>query len=120
MHLTPAESPSVDITLVDRSGSVHVAVRTPDADLTRNLQSGLSDLVQRLEHKGFDTEVWSPGDGSGAKVAGDAGDGNGAERNGRGPRDEERQSNSEQENHGRNRPKWVEELEQKLATTDGK
>ncbi len=53
MRLSAEDSQPVNIKLLDQGGSLRVAVRTPDTDLARNLQSGLSDLVQRLEHKGF-------------------------------------------------------------------
>lgn len=120
MRLTPAESPSVDIKLVDRAGSVHVAVRTSDVDLARNLQSGLSDLVHRLERKGFEAEMWSPGGNAGPATASSRqSDGDSTWRqNGRDPRDEAQQGNPEQ-NNGRNRPKWVAELEQRLQASDG-
>jgi hypothetical protein len=121
MHLTPAASPSVDITLIDRAGSVHVAVRTSDADLARNLQSGLSDLVHRLEHKGFEAEAWSPGESPGSRPASSNqanGNDSASQRHGKDPRDGAQQGNSGQQNQGRNRPKWVTELEQRLARTN--
>ena len=119
MRLTPVESPTVDITLVDRGGSVHVAVRTPDTDLAHNLQSGLSELVHRLERKGFETETWSPSDAGALKTAssGQANNNDSAfDRSSRDPRDAQQQGSSGQQNQGRNRPKWVAELEQRLAT----
>ena len=121
MRLTPAESSAVDITLFDRAGSVHVAVRTADSDLAHNLQSGLGDLVHRLQHKGFEAEAWSPGDTSGSKPASSMqsnGNDSASQRHGRDPRGEAQQDNSGQQNQGRNRPKWVAELEQRLASAD--
>lgn len=119
IRLTSTESTPVDIKLVDREGSVRVAVRTADPDLTRNLQSGLSDLVHRLEHKGFEAEVWSPTANSGIALnpgATSNGDGSASERGTKDPREGMQQGNSEQQNNGRNRPKWVAELEERLAT----
>jgi hypothetical protein len=119
IRLTLAESTPVDIKLVDREGSVRVAVRTADPDLTRNLQSGLSDLVHRLEHKGFEAEVWSPATNSGIALSPGAasnGDGAASEHGTKDPREGMQQGNSEQQNNGRNRPKWVAELEERLAT----
>ena len=121
MRLNPAESPAVDIKLVDRAGSVRVAVRTPDADLARNLQSGLSDLVHRLERKGFDTETWSPGESAGPTMAprmGAHGNEANSQNGAKNSRDGMQQGGNGRQNNGKNRPKWVTELEQKLAGTD--
>lgn len=118
MRLTPPESPSVDIKLVDRAGSVHVAVRTADAGLAQNLQSGLSDLVHRLERKGFEAETWSPADTSGVNTASNAhsnADGSASQHGARDPREGAQQGNGGQQNHGRQRPRWVAELEESLA-----
>lgn len=120
MRLAPAESAPVDIKLVDRGGSVRVAVRTPDLDLARNLQSGLGDLVHRLEHKGFETESWSPADNLHAapsqRLQGSSNE-SAFERNSQDPRDGAQQGSGQQGN-GRNRPKWVAELEQRLEEPD--
>lgn len=120
MRLTGAESSTVDVKLIDRAGSVHVAVRTGDADLTRTLQSGLGELVHRLERKGFETEVWSPGDASGSALAAPRqshSDGSHSQESGKDSRDGGQQGNAQQ-NNGRNRPKWIAELDKKLATAD--
>ncbi len=121
MHLATPESAPVDIRLVDRAGSLRVAVHTADQDLAQNLQSGLNDLVHRLEHKGFEAEAWAPGERSGAGGPAAAAHGEGSDAGGKGdkgPRDGGQQRFSGQNQNGRNRPKWVAELEQKLATGD--
>ena len=118
MRLSAEDSQPVDIKLLDQGGTLRVAVRTPDTDLARNLQSGLSDLVQRLEHKGFETETWSPTGNSAAQVEKNAQANNedsNSQRNARDPRDGAQQGNGGQQHQGRNRPKWVAELEQKLG-----
>jgi len=118
MRIRAEDSQPVDIKLLDQGGSLRVAVRTPDTDLARNLQSGLSDLVQRLEHKGFEAETWSPMGNSGAQVERNAQASNedsNSQRNARDPRDGAQQGNGGEQNQGRNRPKWVAELEQKLG-----
>jgi len=121
VRVASEESPPVDVRLVDREGSIRVAVRTPDADLARNMQAGLNDLVQRLEHKGFQTEAWSPSatpikthDGSlqgdrspHADTGGGSFDGSAGN-----------QQAHDREN-GRNRPKWVNELERSISTDEG-
>ena len=115
IRLTPVESPTVDIKLVDRAGSLHVAVRTPDADLAQTLQSGLSDLVHRLERRGFEAETWSPKDGASplATQSSQANNNGSPSQQSKDSRDERQQGNPQQ-NNGRNRPKWVTELEQRL------
>ncbi len=117
MRLSAEDSQPVDVKLLDQGGTLRVAVRTPDTDLARNLQSGLSDLVQRLEHKGFETETWSPTGNSVAQVERNA-QANNEDSNSqyaRDPRDGAQQGNGGQQNQGRNRPKWVAELERKLG-----
>ena len=121
MRVSTAEAPRVDIKLIDRAGSVRVAVRTPDTDLARNLQSGLSDLVHRLERKGFETESWSPGEGPAVamprNISADSNDS--ASQNGaRDPRDGTQQDGGARQDNGRNRPKWVAELEQRLGAPE--
>jgi len=120
MRLSHPDAPPVEVKVVDRAGTVRVAVRTADVNLTDNLQSGLSDLVHRLEHKGFDAEAWAPHNASVAssQIVRSSGESSSFESSGRDPRDTARQGSGGQQNNGRNRPKWVDELEQKLATGD--
>jgi hypothetical protein len=120
MRLTQPDSPAVDIRVIDRAGTVRVAVRTADADLTQNLQSGLGDLVHRLERRGFEAEVWTP---HSSGVASNQGVRSGnqdstSQNGGRDPRDASQQGSGGQQSNGRNRPKWVAELEKKLARKD--
>ena len=60
LKLTGADSAKVDVELTERAGKVLVAVRTPDRELAKSLQTDLGDLVGRLENKGFKTEAWVP------------------------------------------------------------
>lgn len=60
IRLEAATSTSVDVQLAAKAGKVQVAVRTPDPDLAKSLQTNLAELVGRLEEKGFKTEVWTP------------------------------------------------------------
>jgi hypothetical protein len=50
----------LDIQVVEHAGSVRIAVKTPDQDLTKTLQTNLGELVGRLEEKGYKTETWIP------------------------------------------------------------
>jgi hypothetical protein len=119
MRITSPESPSVDITLVDRAGSVRVAVRTPDAELSHSLQGGLSELVQRLERQGYETESWTPVDRSASPVTQPAHTNSGgttSDHGSRDPRDSSQQSYSGQQNSARNRPRWVAAFEDTIAS----
>ncbi len=114
------ESQPVDLRFVDREGSIRVAVRTPDADLARNMQTGLNDLVQRLEHKGFQTETWSPA-AIATRTHNDSAQG---ERtpNGNGGGSFSSSAGDQQapdRQNGRHRPKWVTELDQSLSAEQG-
>jgi hypothetical protein len=60
LRLGDTASNSVDIQMVERAGHVQVAVRTPDQELTKSLQTNLGELVGRLEQKGYKTETWVP------------------------------------------------------------
>lgn len=61
LRLADKGSNPVDIQMVERAGHVQVAVRTPDHELTKSLQTNLGELVERLEQKGYKTETWVPG-----------------------------------------------------------
>ena len=117
MSVTAPESSDVkvDIKLVDRAGSVRVAVRTADAGVAETLQSGLTELVHRLEHKGFEAETWSPvRDSSRNSVNQPHQSGDAAQDSGRGARESSQREHEGQQGGGRNRPRWVAELEQSL------
>lgn len=117
MRVTAPESSGVkvDIKLVDRAGSVHVAVRAADVGVAETLQSGLAELVQRLEHKGFAAETWSPVRDSSRNVVSDVNQsGDAGQDSGRAPRDGSQREHEGGQQGGRNRPRWVAELEQSL------
>ena len=61
LRLSTPASGHVDVQLSERAGRVQVAVRTPDQELSKNLQTNLGELVGRLEEKGYRTEAWVPG-----------------------------------------------------------
>ncbi len=71
---SPAQSPArdihlqlnqgeqrVDVRLSERSGEVHVAVRTPDPQLAGALRDDLPRLSDRLEASGFRADTWHAG-----------------------------------------------------------
>lgn len=115
MRIAGAESPSVDVKMVDRGGSIRVAVRTPNAALAQSLQSDLADLVQRLEHKGFQTEAWTPHEilrvGNPGGLLQNTSD---STKNGY-SEDPSRQGQNNRPKNRRNRPRWFAEVHQKIA-----
>ena len=60
LKLADSASTRVGIQLIERAGSLHVAVRTADQELTKSLQANLGELVGRFETKGYKTESWTP------------------------------------------------------------
>jgi len=50
----------VDLTLVERAGTLSVGVRSADSNLTRALQEHLPDLSARLAGERYQTELWTP------------------------------------------------------------
>ena len=56
----------VEIRMVDRGGTIHVAVQTPDAHLSRSLQSNLPEFVAQLDRRGIDTQTWQGSTGAAA------------------------------------------------------
>lgn len=112
VRLSNDNRPSVDLRVVERNGELHVAVRAADAGMTNALRNNLSELNGRLDHSGFQTEMWTPAsaessladpkskhgaDGKdhpqGRGSGGNAGDGR------------------EQKHRDQQQPRWVEELE---------
>jgi hypothetical protein len=51
----------VEVRLMERAGEVHVAVRTPDAQLAGDLRANLPSLAARLEQSGMRAEPWHGG-----------------------------------------------------------
>lgn len=104
----------VEVRIVERSGELRVAVRTPDADLAHGLRQGLSEVVGRLSESGFRTETWHPGGTTGqvastARSAETSADTPQQDSQGRG-----NTSHQEQQRHGNqqsNRPEWLDELD---------
>ena len=111
----------VEVRVVQQSGELRVAVRTGDTDLAHGLQQGLSDLVGRLQETGYRAEAWRPGGSAvqsgpvfesrtspGGSHNGDSQSYSGGSRQQEGER---RQSQPQ-------RPAWVEELDNSIASGD--
>ena len=102
---------SVDVRLVERAGTVHVAVRSRDVDLTDRLRADLGDLTNSLKREGFETDTWTPpptlnsAPGSGNPSRQDSpADQRGSQGSGQPDQQEQQQQ------QGQPRPHWVEEF----------
>lgn len=101
----------VDIRLTERNGALHVAVRTPDAELARSLQGNLPEFVSQLDRGGFQAETWSP-----ATVSTDKMDSSGGEQTPSGQGGSQGfhgQTPDGQSKGRRNQPEWWEEFDQR-------
>jgi hypothetical protein len=110
----PDASP-VDLRVVERSGQVHVDVRTPDAAMQTSLRQDLGTLTNSLQRAGYHTEMFTPSSALG-RTASSAQTGNqddhqdfSKNRGGSGDSSEGRRQQQQQK-----RPStWLEELEDK-------
>ena len=108
----PDASP-VDLRVVERSGQVHVDVRTPDAAMQTSLRQDLGTLTNSLQRAGYHTEMFTPSSDLG-RTASSAQTGNqddhqdfSKNRGGSGDSSEGRRQQQQQK-----RPStWLEELE---------
>ncbi len=60
LKVAAGDTASVDVQVRERAGRIDVAVRTGDSELSKSLQSGLGDLMTRLENRGYKAEAWAP------------------------------------------------------------
>lgn len=106
----------VDVRLVDRSGELHVAVRSGSDELTHDLRQGLTELVGKLETNGYRTEVWRPGTVSAAPVSAEV-----SQSSDRHDRESQayqgwNQNDSKRERQDQQKPRWVEDLESSVSS----
>ncbi len=127
LRIADKASNSVDIQMVERAGHVQVAVRTPDQELTKSLQTNLGELVGRLEQKGYKTETWVPGTPlhtPAAMAEPTSSSGHNQDQPGHSSSwDGGQQQQQEQESGRRQQARWMTQLEQTLngeeAGTEG-
>ena len=60
LRVADAGDQRVELKVTDRSGELHVTVRTAGAELSTPLRENLGDLVHRLEQSGFRATAWHP------------------------------------------------------------
>jgi len=117
-QLATAGTSKVNVLFTEKDGKVDVAVRTPDRELAKSLQTDLGDLVDRLGHSGFKTETWIPGAHPASGAMGES-PGSGSRQgdpNHSGSWAGGRQNPQEQDqSDGRPRPHWLSQLEETLS-----
>lgn len=112
VRLSNDKQESVDLRVVERNGELHVAVRAADAGLSNALRNNLSELSGRLDHSGFQTEMWTPASAESSladpksKQGSDGKDH--APGHGSGGNAGESREQKQRDQH---QPRWVEELE---------
>jgi len=106
---------NVALRVVQRGEEVHVAVRTADRELSRDLRAHLDGLAERLESAGYRSEMWRPQEtvaaeplsirssGSHHRQAGGHNHNHGGER--------QQQPGGEQRRRQPDPPRWLSELE---------
>ncbi len=121
-QLAGAGANKVNVLFTEKDGKVDVAVRTPDLDLARSLQSDLGDLVDRLDHSGYKTVAWIPSSAHPTAAAAGWSSGSGGDQNDSkhsGSWAGERQSQDGQNQSGqRPRPHWFEQLQETLSAEE--
>jgi hypothetical protein len=119
----PLTDSTVDLKVTESAGKVQVSVRSADPDLARSIQSGMGDLVDHLDKKGYDTETWVPSErglsapGLTESSSANNESGNSQQRSGAGS-EQQGQGRQSGQNQGQNqgqRPKWLDALESGLS-----
>jgi hypothetical protein len=60
IRIAPPDAPVVDLRMVERSGQVHVDVRTSDAAMQTSLRQDLGTLTNSLQRAGYHAETFTP------------------------------------------------------------
>ena len=60
LRLRAGDATNINVQLRQRGSTVDVTVRSDSPGLTRALQTDLSDLVGRLQERGYKTDAWTP------------------------------------------------------------
>ncbi|MGD1070280.1 MAG: hypothetical protein ABSB15_09075 [Bryobacteraceae bacterium] len=117
VRVESTQGQNVDVRIVQRAGDLQIAVKSDDNLTTQGLRQGLSELTNRLNESGYQTETWRPGHSAAApESAGESGNSSHQPPSG----DAQSNSGSSQHNRGQrdnnpsNRPRWIQELQSNL------
>lgn len=107
----------VEVRLMDRAGEVRVSVHAPNEELAGTLRQDLGSLTGKLNQSGYTTEAFTPsrssGESSRDQKNAEPQQQSGSERQSSG---RHQQQQSSQQNGRGNRPAWLDELDNSLAT----
>jgi len=125
LKLTGPDSTKVDLQLTERAGKMQIAVRTPDHALAKSMQTDLSDLVGRLENKGFKAEAWIPTSGRHAEATaapqqssqGNSQNHQGRHSGGSGP-GQQQQRQGQNDSNQRQHARWKAQLEETSSVAE--
>ena len=114
VRMNDAGEQKVELTVTERHGEVHVAVRAGDADLAGSLRENLGELVHKLEDAGLHAESWQPTQAS-ASAAGSNDrhmeqEFSGGSHSGQ-QQSQDQGNNGERRQHDPERARWIEEIE---------
>jgi hypothetical protein len=120
LSLTDSDNQRVDVHLMERGGEVRVSVRTADEVLTHSMRADLGSLNGKLAQSGYSTESFAP---TGANTSGFSNQRQSSEERdsaaGGKHNQPQNQSGGQQQpsrDGRRQRPAWVEELENSLSS----
>jgi hypothetical protein len=114
LHLASHDQSAAAVRVIERAGTVSVAVHAPDANLRESLRSNLGDLTTQLNGQGFRTEVVKP-----TTVAAHADNAQDSRHDGQRSLSQQQQTATGERNTSRQRrtnaDRWEEELEKDTA-----
>lgn len=117
IRIAQPDSAPVDLRVIERSGQVHVDVRTMDADMQTSLRQDLGTLTNSLERAGYHAEAFTPAAraASAAQMSGNMSDSDRGQDSSQGRNDSgnfsgDRRQQQQQKRSGN----WLEETEDQL------
>jgi hypothetical protein len=120
LSLADSDNQRVEIHLMDRAGEVRVSVRSGDEALTHSMRADLTSLTGKLNQGGYGTESFAPAGASLSNSADRRQPSEGRESTGgnrQNPQQNQPGGQQQPPRDGRGqRPAWVEELENSLAS----
>ena len=111
VQISGADSQRVDIRLIERAGTLSVAVRSSDSTLTRSLQEHAPELNASLHLEHFHTELWTPESTKSSSQQQSSGNPSGNSYSGGSGNNPQQQNRKNQQ-----QPEWSDEIESHSAT----
>lgn len=116
LQLKSDDNRRIDVRLVERSGELHVAVKSADPVLAERLQQNMPELTSRLESEHFTHEVWMPKLSEAQRSeSGSNSNDNSAGTDGRSGQQFNGEAGRRQGGQSQSRPDWVDLLENQIG-----